>query len=431
MRHGIKRAHEAVPHPALLRERGWTVPGSIQQRGRKYSLLIYAGSENGKKRYKRISGFSTRAEAEAAQARLASHVRAHAAGVGFFGHPRLRLGPYLRDWLDGQRTRLAPATWERYEDFVEQICRDAIGAVPLARLSPRALEAYYERRLAAGQSPTTAHHQHRLLHKALRDAVRQDLIVQNPASAAQPPRRAKPRLDVWSEPQVLLFLSEARSRSPHYPLYLFIAATGARVGEALGLEWRSLDRREGVAHIEQALQRRGRGYSLREPKSDRSRRAVALPPEVTGVLRDLRDRQEEERRRRVPCERGPECALAACGGWHETGLVFAQPNGKPLHANNVRQRDLRRLCARLGLPWRRALHNLRHAHATHLLQRGVNPRVVSERLGHATAAFTLSTYAHVLAGMQGQAAAAVSEWLSGTGSRRQPESDPPSSTARH
>ncbi len=188
--------------------------------------------------------------------------------------------------------------------------------------------------------------------KTLRDAVRQDLIVQNPASVAQAPRRARGRPDVWTESQVILFLSQARASSANFPLYLFIAGTGVRVGEALGLAWQALDLREGMAHIEQALQRaRGGGYLLRDPKSVRSRRTIALPPEIVGVLRDLRVCRDEERRRRGCCAQGSSCITQACPGWHETGLVFTQPNGKPFHANNLRQRDLHRLCRRLlGCP---------------------------------------------------------------------------------
>lgn len=91
--------------------------------------------------------------------------------------------------------------------------------------------------------------------------------------------------------------------------------------------------------------------------------------------------------------------------------LFSQRNGKPLHVHNFRLRDLQPLCTRLGLPYRRAIHNLRHAHGSYLLQRGVSIKVVQERLGHASAQFTLGTYAHVLAGMQAQAVQAVSALL--------------------
>jgi len=386
-------------------------------RGRSHALKIYAGRENGKKRDKWLT-FKTPAEAEAAQRELASHVLAHSAGLGLYGSPRERLGRYLDDWLERHKIRLAPRTAERYATFVAQVQRDAIGTVPLGRLSPRALESYYARRLHSGLSPTTVNHQHRMLHKALEDGVRQDLIVKNPAATAQAPKRARARPDVWSESQTLLFLSEAKASSSYYPVYAFIVGTGVRVGEALGMAWENLDLREGVARIDQTLQRvHGGGYILKDPKSARSVRPVALPAETVEVLRDLHAQHAERRRKLHRCEHGASCTDQACRHWHEAGLLFTQRNGKPLHANNIRQRDLRRLCTHLGLPFHRALHNLRHAHGTYLLHRGVSLKVIQERLGHASAQFTLATYAHVLAGMQESAAQAVSAMLKG-GSER-------------
>jgi integrase len=247
-----------------------------------------------------------------------------------------------------------------------------------------------------------------------KDAERQDLILKNPASSAQAPKRARVKLEVWTEAQTLLFLSEAKDTSPYYPVYLFLVGTGARIGEALGLTWRDLALGDGVAYIAQALQRTdGGGYALKEPKTAHSRRAITLPPEGVECLRSQRAQQEEEQKRPGPCEGGAQCTRPRCKRWHALDLVFCQPNGKPLHDNNVRQRDLRPLCVKLSLPYHRALHNFRHGHGSHLLQRGVSVKVVQERLGHATASFTLSTYAHVLAGAEAQAARAISAMLRG------------------
>ena len=387
------------------------MPGSIFKRGDSYVLKVYAGKERGTSRFKRIT-FESRAEAEAAQRELASHTLAHSAGIGIYGSPRERLGPYLEDWCQRQEGRLSPKTSCWYSIITGQVRRDLLGTVPLARLTPRALEAYYARKLAQGLSSTTVLHHHRLLHTALRAAERQDLILKNPAALAQPPRRARVALHVWSEGETVLFLSEARSRSPHYPLYLFLVCTGCRIGEALGVTWRDVDLTNELVTVRQALQRsEGGGYVLREPKTSHSRRTITLPPEVVGELRRLRVIQEEAAHRRGFCGGGEKCERVRCARWHGLDLVFCLPNGKPLHDNNIRQRDLYPLARKLGLPWRRGLHNLRHGHATFLLQHGVSVKVVQERLGHGAAAFTLSAYGHVLAGMQAGAAQAVSAML--------------------
>ena len=396
------------------------MPGRIVRRiGRaSYALRLYAGRKDGKKQEKWLT-FKTYAEAQAAQGELASHVLAHSAGVGLYGSPRERTGPYLADWLKRQKPRLAANTHDWYSIIVEQVKKDALGTIPLGKLSPRALEAYYERKRQSGLSTTTVLHHHRLLSKALKDAERQDLILKNPASAAQAPRRARVKLDVWTEAQTLLFLSEAKASSPYFPVYLFLAGTGVRIGEALGLTWQEVALGDGIAYIEQTLERpSGGGHRLKAPKTEHSRRAITLPSEVAEQLRNLRALQEKEQARRGLCERGKMCSRPRCSKWHQFGLVFSQQNGKPIHDNNIRLRDLKPLCTKLGLPYHRALHNFRHAHGSYLLQRGVSIKVVQERLGHSTAAFTLSRYAHVLTGMQEQAAKAASAMLNGEGKAR-------------
>lgn len=392
---------------------GWHMPGRIFKREGSYVLKIYAGREGGKKKDKWLT-FRTRQEAEAAQRELASHILAHSAGIGLYGSPRERLGPYLADWVKRQKPHLAPRTYERYDTIIAQVRRDVVGAIPLGRLAARALEDYYTRRIEAGLSPSTVLYAHRIIHRALKDAARQDMIRQNPAAFVKAPKRARTRPDIWTEAQTLLFLSEVRASSRYYPVYVFAVGTGARIGEVLGLRWRDLDLNEGVAYVAQTLQRlRGGGYILRAPKTEQSGRRVALPPEVISELRALKARQEEQRVRRDLCEAGEKCCAQHCLRWHALGLVFVSETGKPLHDGNLRRRDLKRLCEKLGLPWRRAFHNMRHAHGSYLLQRGVSIKVVQERLGHSSAAFTLSTYVHVLAGMQDQAARAVSAMLNG------------------
>lgn len=95
--------------------------------------------------------------------------------------------------------------------------------------------------------------------------------------------------------------------------------------------------------------------------------------------------------------------------YDDQDLVFAKPNGAPLHPDLVTQAFERRL-ARTDMP-RIRLHDLRHTHATLMLQAGVPPKVVSERLGHATVASTMDVYAHVIPGMQAEAARAFAELI--------------------
>ena len=98
-------------------------------------------------------------------------------------------------------------------------------------------------------------------------------------------------------------------------------------------------------------------------------------------------------------------------GYDDSDVVFAMPDGRPWNPDSISQ-AIARLVAASPLP-RIRLHDLRHTHATHLLAAGVNPKIVSERLGHTSVAFTLDTYGHVLPGQQADAAAAVAALLDG------------------
>jgi integrase len=128
-------------------------------------------------------------------------------------------------------------------------------------------------------------------------------------------------------------------------------------------------------------------------KTKRSRRVLDVDPTTMAVVKRWRKQQREYR-------------LLMGAGWRDTGLVFTDPTGVGWHPDTVSQ-AFDRLVTSSPLP-RIRLHDLRHSHATHLLAAGVNVKVISERLGHASVSFTLDTYAHVMPGQQADAAAAVS-----------------------
>jgi integrase len=159
----------------------------------------------------------------------------------------------------------------------------------------------------------------------------------------------------------------------------------------LGLRWRDVDLDAGVLRVVQTMQRiSGMGLVFGQPKTRLSRRAVALSPDAVTLLRQHRARQAEAR-------------LLAGPAYADRDLVFATGLGEPVDPGNLRRAwvAIRR---RAGLPGLR-IHDLRHAHATLMLSGGVHPKIVSERLGHASIAITLDTYSHVLPGLQAAAAA--------------------------
>jgi integrase len=160
-----------------------------------------------------------------------------------------------------------------------------------------------------------------------------------------------------------------------------------RRGEVLALRWAHIDLDAGVARVVASLQLMAGELRLMEPKTDRARRTVALPPITVEILRRHRKEQAERR-------------LLAGEAWQDVDFVTDQGDGGPLSPDAV-SRAFYRLVRALGLPGLR-LHDLRHAYATTLLAAGVHPKIASEALGHSSVAFTMDVYSHVLPTMQGE-----------------------------
>lgn len=174
-----------------------------------------------------------------------------------------------------------------------------------------------------------------------------------------------------------------------HPLWLLAAHTGMRRGELLGLCWADVDLDGGVLSVRRSLVESGGVRGIQEPKTASGRRTIALDAPSIAALRVHRARQIEQR-----LKTGPH--------WQDHDAVFTSAIGTPLQPSHT-DRRFHALVARAGVP-RIPFHGLRHTHATLLMKHGVNPKVVSERMGHAGIAITLQTYSHVLPQMQQEAA---------------------------
>jgi integrase len=304
----------------------------------------------------------------------------------------VQLGRFLsREWLPAITATVRPTTHLGYRGHVERHINPVLGRRSLEAIDPRAINALYAELLASGLSPATVRRVHATLHRALRDAVRWGHLEINPAGRADPPRvRADGNalMRTWEPAQLKAFLRHVR-RDELYPLWLTLAMTGMRRGEALGLRWVDVDVRARSLAIRQTIVAVGADVMISSPKTARGRRVVALDATTARCLGDRR------RRRRAS---GAE-------------LVFGGPDGGPLNPCWVSKRFVG-LVRASGLP-RIRLHDLRHTHATLALRAGIHPKIVSERLGHSTVAFTLDVYSHTVAHLQKEAATRVAALVLG------------------
>jgi integrase len=324
---------------------------------------------------------------------------------GFVKPAKLTVGDFLRRWLcDYAATNVRPRTLEGYRAVVEGHLVPALGSFPLSRLQASHLQAYYGDKLSNGRhdglpgglSARSVLHHHRILSEALSHAVRWGLIGRNVALAVDPPRAVNHEIRPLDADAVRTFL-EAADSSMYYPLFHLDIYTGLRRSEILGLRWRDVDLDMATVSVVQVLHRLKDGrFVFQEPKTVKSRRQVSLSPAAVLALRAYRQRREAE------------CALLG-EPLSEERLVFCHPDGTPMRPDNV-SRAFARISHKAGLQGAR-FHDLRHTHATLMLKQGVHPKIVQERLGHATIAVTLDTYSHVLPGLQEQAALRFEEEL--------------------
>jgi integrase len=230
---------------------------------------------------------------------------------------------------------------------------------------------------------------HLVLTQALGQAVRWGLLGATPAAGAQAPRPRRPEHKMV-DPALAARILAAVAGSPLELPCAVALATGMRRGEILALRWSDLDQDYTAVHVRRSLQVSGQGLLFVEPKTRRSRRSVALP----RFLKPHLERQQADQ----------DIRRSANPSWEDSDLVIDGGNGQPVHPDTLSS-GWYRFLKRSGLPHVR-FHDLRHAHATLLLARNVHPKVVSERLGHASIGITLDIYSHVLPSMQTEAAAA-------------------------
>lgn len=370
--------------------------GYVVRKGNQHYAVIYEGLDpiTGRERRRWHPAGEDRDEADALALRLA-HQR-------MLGHvsrrSSLTLGVYLTQrWLPANRVALRSSTWAGYCSNIALHVVPAIGRVPLRHLRPEHFERLYADLLAHGNharagglDSKTVLEIHMVLRRALDDAVRRGMLLSNPAAVARAPKRrplASAAFRAWNAQQLRAFLDVCADHRLHAALWVS-ANTGMRRGELLGLRWGDVELEAARLSVNRSLI--SVGYELHETrgKTRTARRSIDLDEQTIAVLRDWRAHRAEED--------------STFDVNDQDAYVFAKSDGRPIHPHLMSD-AFKKLVKRSGLP-RIRLHDLRHTHATLLLKEGVPIKVVSERLGHSTPAFTMATYQHILPGMQAEAA---------------------------
>lgn len=364
--------------------------GQISKRGdQKYMVRVFLGRDpdTGKRRYlnKMVHGTKKQAEQTLTALLRAKDTNTLTLPV------KMSLNTLLDRWLEtAVKPRVSERTHRDYTWKAKHYIRPEFGERLLANIKPYDIQALYAGMLARGLSPKTVRHCQNILHNAFEQGIRWQLVSANPAQHVDLPKQQHKEMLAMNELEAGRFLAAAES-DPLHALFELLLGTGLRPSEAAGLKWGDLDPVSGTLSVQRTVVRpKGGGWRFDHTKTKRGRRTLALPGGLVTTLLSHRD----------------------AAPYSEHDLMFPTVLGEALEMNNVRNRNFAAVQERAGLKGFN-LYSLRHTHATLLLVAGVHPKVVSERLGHATISITLDTYSHVLPNMQQEAAAKLDALLYG------------------
>jgi integrase len=367
--------------------------GHIRQRssGRFAIVLETRDPATGKRRRKWHSFTGTKRGAQIECARLISEIN----GGTYLEPAKTTLAQFLEQWLANIKASVSPRTHERYEEIAKKNLIPLLGGITLTKLQPMHISAAYTKALADGRrdgkgglSPHTVRHMHRVLKQALAHAVRWQLLIRNPVDAVDPPKVECHEFTTYDMAQTATLIEAVRGTRMFIPTLLAVLC-GMRRGEIAALQWRNVDLTAGQISVVASAEQMNGSVRLKETKSGKAR-TVALSETVRVELRAHRLQQARE-------------MLKVGTRLTNDNFVAALADGSPMRPTFITHEWVHVINA-TDLP-RVRFHDLRHAHATHLLSAGIHPKVASERLGHSRVGITLDLYSHVLPGMQEDAAA--------------------------
>jgi integrase len=339
--------------------------------------------ENGKSKY-----FSGKTYAEA-QRRLKQAQMEQQQGKLASG-PKQSVKQFLEHWLENvHKTNIRVNSYRIYRQLFDNHILPTLGHHQLQKLSPQHIDELYAVKRKEQYAAETIRAMHRLLHRALQDAVRWNLVATNVCDKVTPPRLVKFESHVLTGEQIKQLLEVAKGSRIEVLLILALTS-GMRVGEMIALRWADIDFQDGSLQVRHTVSRIGKrfqeqGIVENDPKTESSKRKIVLPRFVLEALKKHREEQAEIRAK-------------AGAAWQERDIVFSNYFGGFVERAHI-STWLKQLLKQAGLPELR-IHDLRHSAATVLLKMNVNPKQVQELLGHSSIVITMDRYSHVMPDMQ-------------------------------
>ncbi|MDP4144125.1 MAG: site-specific integrase [Bacillota bacterium] len=364
----------------------------LKKRGDTWTFVVDIGRDplTGKRKRKSKGGFKTKGECRAAAAEIISQFEKGT----LIEETDLNLEDYLRKWLKEYAAKnTAYSTYSRYTEIINKTINPRLGKVPLAKLTALQIQEFYTYCIdTLKHSPNSVIRYHAVLSNALSMAVKWGLLNRNVCVNVSKPKKVHVEMKVLNESQLSKLLDGLKKTTLFIPV-LIASQTGMRLGEICGLTWKAVDFDNSCLYVYSQLQPIDGKLLPVSLKTKSSRRKITLSSLLVNEFKELKNKQDLDRQ--------------DFGDGYNTGnYVVCQEDGRPYDPKYIsgnfrrvikeyKNKDGKCLAEQLEIPIIR-FHDLRHTHATILLRADINPKVVSERLGHSSVSMTLDTYSHVL-----------------------------------
>jgi integrase len=356
--------------------------GSIKYRGKgkdgrdRWLAQVYVGERDGKKKYVSKLAYGDKEEAE----KLLEILSISKNETPSENSLQTIGDKWLKNFIPNKVTGITLRDYTRYYD--NKIV-PKLGNKDIYDISDLDIQELYDE---MKKTPRATRYTHVVLHSIMVYAISLGIIRRNPCDLVTVPRQTRKELIVLSQDEVKVFLSAAKGNDWGL-LFEFLLMTGLRPNEAYALRWSDII--DNRVYVQRTLDRFPDRWEWGDTKTPKSRRNVPLPNSTQRRLKEYKVKQNEAR-------------LSLGSKYNSHNLIFASRLGEPLHHSNIARRYFKPLLIAAKLPDIR-IYDLRHTCATMLLLAGVNPKIVSERLGHASISITLDIYSHVLPNMQQEA----------------------------
>lgn len=358
----------------------------------KFRAFLDIGYENGKRKRKTFTGSSV-----ADVIKKLNQYKAEQLQGTLVADNKVTFKEYAQRWLEMKQGKIKKTTYQSYKYICEYHLFPALGNIRIQRLTTATLNDYFNKKLKDGLSTSSVLKHRAAIHSILELAVEEGIVPQNVSSRCMSISLRQPEMRALTPEEAQKLIETAREIYEKYKgqgnkmyqifhIALVALATGFRRGEIMALRWNCIDEERSTITVkENAIEIKG-GVRLDTPKTERSQRTIAVDPVVIEYLKELKGEHEDG-----------------------NGFIFHTKKGGLMTLSNV-NRAFKRLLNIADLKGIR-FHDLRHTHATFLINKGIDFKVVSERLGHSNVTVTLNRYTHKVNETDRQAAHLMASML--------------------